>query len=87
MYGKMQEFGCTETIPFIHISVVWGWHNAFFHTLLTPILPPPHTHLECCDILIYWYGRKYSIFQCCFNEIVYLMQFNLVVFNQGQFGL
>ena len=39
MYGKMQEFGCTETIPFIHISVVWGWHNACFHILPTPPHP------------------------------------------------
>ena len=30
MYGKMQESGLTEIIPFICISAIWGQHPAFF---------------------------------------------------------
>ena len=30
MYGKMQEFGLTEIIPFICISVIWGQYPPAF---------------------------------------------------------
>ena len=30
MYGKMQESGLTEIIPFICISAIWGQHPVFF---------------------------------------------------------
>ena len=30
MYGKMQESGLTEIIPFISISAIWGQGPAFF---------------------------------------------------------
>ena len=36
MYGKMQEFGLTEIIPFTCISAIWGQHPVFF----------PHAHLR-----------------------------------------
>ena len=33
MYGKMQEDGFTEIIPFIYISAIWGLYSVFFHIL------------------------------------------------------
>ena len=31
MYGKIQEPGLTEIIPFICISAIWGQYPAFLH--------------------------------------------------------
>ena len=38
MYGKMQESGLTEIIPFIYISTIWGPYPVFFHILSSSVL-------------------------------------------------
>ena len=38
MYGKIQESGLTEIIPFICISAIWGQYPGFFHILSSSVL-------------------------------------------------
>ena len=92
MYGKMQESGLMEIIPFICTSAVCVQYPAFLHICLSQLLPQgspwgvidgcriggivlpgcpwgSEIHIwrariaDGCDLLIYWYGGKYSISQ------------------------
>ena len=38
MYGKMQESGLTEIIPFISLSALWRYYLASFHIPLSSVL-------------------------------------------------
>ena len=58
MYGKMQESGLTEIIPWIFTSVIWGQYPVSWHPEFPQGSPAPS---DDGDILVYWYGRKYFI--------------------------
>ena len=64
MYGKVQESGLTEIIPFIGTSAIWGQDPVFSHPEF-PQGSPAHVgglqSLTTVTSFVYWYGRQYSI--------------------------
>ena len=50
MYGKMQESGLTEIIPWIFTSVIWGQYPVSWHPEFPQGSPAPS---DDGDILVY----------------------------------
>ena len=55
MYGKIQESGLTEIIPFMCISAAWGQHTAFVLSAhLMDFLQPHGCHTTGIVLLPDW---------------------------------
>ena len=54
IYGKVQESGLTEIIPFVRISAIWAQGPAFF-------ISPPRTVGSGCSLMA-MVSRYYSLY-------------------------